>query len=102
MQSMEIEDHNQNWDKDNAIELDIDSTHELSWNIGDFHNQNTQWFHFELLQVDDATPQGIHDGQKFSVMNFIVNFCRNPSLGLPNLQKEIVGVKIHSIKMFLI
>jgi hypothetical protein len=35
-------------------------------------------------------------------MNFIVNFCRNPSLGLPNLQKEIVGVKIHSIKMFLI
>ncbi len=37
------------------IELDVNSKHKLSWNTISFYGLNTQWFHVEFLQENDAT-----------------------------------------------
>jgi hypothetical protein len=35
----------------------INSKCELSWNTISSYGLNTQWFHVELFQINDATPQ---------------------------------------------
>ncbi len=37
------------------IELDVNSKDKLSWNIISFYSLNTQWFHVEFPQANDAT-----------------------------------------------
>jgi hypothetical protein len=35
-------------------ELGIDSKQKQSWNMKDFYDYNTRWFHVELFQINDA------------------------------------------------
>ncbi len=50
--------------------------HELSWIIASSYGLNTQWFHVELFQTNDATLQKHSRWLKvFFIMNLVVNFC---------------------------
>ncbi len=86
---------NPNWNKDNAHWAWHRFNTRTIVNIKYFWDKNTQWFHVEVLQIDDATRERIHDGQKFFVMKLIVNLDKRKFMKTKtNWMKKIIYSKL--------